>query len=69
VLLAVRVGNEWRIGRRFPESELLNPEGFTGVDGAFRFTRTGVAERQLEVLQVNAGGFATVSPAPRTFER
>ena len=69
VLLAVRIGNEWRIGRRFPEGELLNPEGFTGVDGAFRFARDGVADRQLEVVQVNAGTFTTVSPAPRTFER
>src|SRR3712207_7318633 len=39
VLLAVRIGNQWRIGRRFPEGELLNREGFTGVDGAFRFGR------------------------------
>jgi ABC-type branched-subunit amino acid transport system substrate-binding protein len=69
VLLAVRIGNEWRIGRRFPEGELLNPEGFSGVDGAFRFGRNGVAERQLEVVQVNAGGFATISPAPRSFAR
>ena len=69
VLLAVRIGNQWRIGRRFPEGELWNPEGFTGVDGAFRFGRDGVADRQLEVLQVNAGDFSTVSPAPRTFER
>ena len=69
VLLAVRIGNEWRIGRRFPEGELLNPEGFTGVDGAFRFQRNGVAERQLEVVLVNAGGFATVSPAPKSFPR
>jgi ABC-type branched-subunit amino acid transport system substrate-binding protein len=69
VLLAVRIGNEWRIGRRFPEGELLNPEGFTGVDGAFRFGRNGVADRQLEVVQVNAGAFTTVSPAPRSFAR
>ncbi len=69
VLLAVRIGNEWRIGRRFPEGELLNPEGFSGVDGAFRFGRDGVADRQLEVVQVNAGAFTPISSAPRTFER
>lgn len=69
VLLAVRIGNEWRIGRRFPEGELLNPEGFSGIDGAFRFGRDGVADRQLEVIQVNAGAFTPVSPAPRAFER
>ncbi len=69
VLLAVRIGNEWRLGRPFPEGELWNQEGFTGVDGAFRFGRDGIADRQLEVVQVNAGGFVTVSPAPRGFSR
>jgi ABC-type branched-subunit amino acid transport system substrate-binding protein len=69
VLLAVRIGNGWRIGRSFPEGELWNSEGFSGVDGAFRFGRDGVADRQLEVVQVNTGGFVTVSPAPRAFER
>lgn len=69
VLLAVRIGNEWRIGRPFPEGELWNQEGFTGVDGAFRFGRDGIADRQLEVVQVNTGGFVTVSPAPRGFSR
>jgi ABC-type branched-subunit amino acid transport system substrate-binding protein len=69
VLLTVRVSNGWRVGRRFPEGELWNPEGFKGIDGAFRFRRDGVAERQLEVVQVNAGGFGTVSPAPQGFGR
>ena len=69
VLLTVRVSNGWRVGRRFPEGELWNPEGFKGIDGAFRFRRDGVAERQLEVVQVNAGSFGTVSPAPQGFER
>jgi hypothetical protein len=69
VLLTVRVAREWRPGRPFPESELRSDEGFAGVDGAFRFGRDGVADRQLEVVQVNAGGFATVSPAPAGFGR
>jgi ABC-type branched-subunit amino acid transport system substrate-binding protein len=67
VLLTVRIGKDWRIGRAFPESELRNPEGFAGVDGAFRFGRDGIAERSLEVQQVNAGGVTTISPAPRGF--
>jgi branched-chain amino acid transport system substrate-binding protein len=69
VLLTVRVARGWRVGRPFPESELTNQEGFSGVDGAFRFGRDGIAERQLEVVQVNPGGFTTVSPAATGFGR
>ncbi|HEV2747504.1 MAG TPA: penicillin-binding protein activator [Allosphingosinicella sp.] len=67
ILLAVRIGRDWRFARPFPERELRSDEGFAGVDGAFRFGRDGVAERSLEVLQVGAGGATIVSPAPRGF--
>lgn len=67
VLLTVRIAGDWRVGRPFPARELANEEGFTGVDGAFRFGRDGVAERALEVQEVTAGGFTIVSPAPRGF--
>ena len=68
VLLAVRfAGKEWKIGRTFPASALRDGEGFTGVDGAFRFGRDGVADRALEVKQVGANGFTIVSPAPSAF--
>ncbi len=40
-----------------------------GVDGAFRFGPDGVAERQLEVLEVRPGAFTPVSPAPSSFAR
>lgn len=66
-LLAIRIGKDWPVGRRFPANALLDPEGFVGVDGTFRFGRDGVAERTLEVQQIGAGGFTTVSPAPRSF--
>jgi hypothetical protein len=67
VLLVVRVAADWPIGRPFPARALRDPGGFTGVDGAFRFGRDGVAERALEVREVNATGTTTVSPAPRNF--
>jgi ABC-type branched-subunit amino acid transport system substrate-binding protein len=67
VLLAVRIAKDWRVGRPFPESALRSDEGFTGVDGAFRFGRDGVAERTLEVLEIGPGGTKVVSPAPRGF--
>ena len=68
VLLAVRVGRGWRFGRSFPEGELRDRTGFTGVDGAFRFAPTGVAERALEVREVAAGGARVISPAAREFD-
>ncbi len=67
VLLTVRIAGNWPIGRRFPARALTDPTGFSGVDGAFRFGRDGIAERALEVREVNASGSTTVSPAPRGF--
>lgn len=67
VLLVVRVAEGWRIGRAFPLQALRDPGGFVGVDGAFRFGRDGIAERALEVREVNGTGTTIVSPAPRGF--
>ncbi|HEX8263545.1 MAG TPA: penicillin-binding protein activator [Allosphingosinicella sp.] len=68
VLLTVRIAKNWRLGRPFPERELRDPVGFAGVDGPFRFTPNGIAERSLEVREVTATGTITVSPAPRSFD-
>jgi ABC-type branched-subunit amino acid transport system substrate-binding protein len=67
VLLAVRIGPLWLPGRPFPEEALRSEAGFDGLDGAYRFGGNGVSERQLDVIQVNAGGFSVISPAPRSF--
>ena len=67
VLLTIRTAQRWPVGRSFPAAELLNAEGFSGIDGAFRFGRSGVAERSLEVRQIDAGGVSVVSPAGRDF--
>ena len=67
VLLVVGIAVDWPIGRPFPARALRNPGGFSGVDGAFRFGRDGIAERALEVREVNAAGTTIVSPAPRGF--
>jgi branched-chain amino acid transport system substrate-binding protein len=68
VLLVARIGSDWRPGAAFPVSRLTDRGGFSGIDGAFRFNRDGVAERSLEVQQAGAGGFAIVAPAPRGFD-
>ena len=67
VLLAVRSAKSWPLGRAFPARSLVDKDGFGGVDGAFRFSRDGIAERLLEVRQVTATGTTTISPAAAKF--
>ncbi len=67
VLLVSRIGSDWRFGSGFPVARLADPGGFTGIDGAFRFGRDGVAQRALEVQQAGPNGFVVVDGAPRGF--
>ena len=67
VLLAVRNARNWPIGRAFPARSLVDPDGFAGVDGNFRFGRDGIAERLLEVRSVTQNGTAVISPAGKAF--
>ena len=69
VLLTVRIARDWRLGTAFPIDRLDDRGGFTGIDGAFRFGRDGVAERAMEVQEIRGGGIVTVSPAPSGFDR
>src|SRR3546814_4708554 len=62
VLLTVRIAQDWKVGTPFPARKLADPDGFSGIDGAFRFNSNGVAERALEVQQVNAGTFSVIDP-------
>ena len=64
VLLAHSLSARWPLGQPFPRAALLTRDGFAGIDGAFRFTAGGTAERALEVDQLGTG---TVSPAPTSF--
>ncbi|MCE7795903.1 penicillin-binding protein activator [Sphingobium sufflavum] len=67
VLLTVRIAQDWKVGTPFPASRLNDREGFAGLDGAFRFGDTGVAERALEVSEVGTGAVGIVDAAPRGF--
>ncbi len=53
---------------RFTFEALTDPSGFSGIDGVFRFNPDGTSERGLAVLQIDAGTFTVISPAPRTFQ-
>ena len=52
---------------RFSRQVLTNPNGFSGIDGVFRFRSDGITERQLAVYEVTASGIRVVDPAPRSF--
>ncbi|MFC3096488.1 penicillin-binding protein activator [Alteraurantiacibacter palmitatis] len=67
VLLTLRVAREWTPGRPFPVQQMLDPDGFLGLDGAFRFRADGVGERVFEVREIGNGAVSVVDPAPRQF--
>ncbi len=54
---------------RFTRAALMDPNGFTGVSGAFRFRQDGTSERGLAVLEMQQDGPKVVDPAPKTFQQ
>lgn len=70
VMVAGRLFREARAsGTRemFPTQLLLRPAGFEGGLGPIRFTRDGLSERSLAILEVGQRNFRTIDPAPRVF--
>jgi ABC-type branched-subunit amino acid transport system substrate-binding protein len=55
--------------RRFTNAALMDPNGFAGVNGIFRFNADGTSERGLAVLEMAPGGPVVVDPAPKTFQK
>ncbi len=53
---------------RFTRAALIDPNGFAGVDGIFRFKEDGTADRGLAILEVEANGFRVIAPPPATFQ-
>jgi len=56
-------------GGDFSAEAITNPNGWSGVDGIFRFLPDGRSERALAVIEVQSGRNAVVGPAPTTFAR
>ncbi len=54
---------------RFTQAALMDPNGFAGVNGIFRFNSDGTSERGLAVLEMTATGPVVISPAPTSFQR
>lgn len=58
-------------GARYIPAQLTRPAGFVGVDGAYRLTSDGLADRSLAVLEVQSFGARIVEPpsAPGSTEK
>jgi len=54
--------------QRYTETAITDSNGFSGIDGIFRFRYDGAVERGLAVMEVSPDGFRVIDPAPRTFE-
>jgi branched-chain amino acid transport system substrate-binding protein len=52
----------------FGDDVLTRNDGFTGVDGAFRFRPDGLIDRNLDIVEVRTSGFVVKDPAPRDFQ-
>lgn len=53
----------------FERQALVNPNGYSGIDGIFRFRPDGLIERGLAVLEFRGGNIRVIDPAPSTFQR
>lgn len=53
----------------FDKTSLMNPNGFFGIDGIFRFRSDGTAERGLAILEMSRGRINVIDEAPTTFEQ
>jgi ABC-type branched-subunit amino acid transport system substrate-binding protein len=51
----------------FTTASITRPEGFSGIDGIFRFTPNGLVERGLAVYELEKGGAKVIDPAPKDF--
>jgi branched-chain amino acid transport system substrate-binding protein len=52
----------------FDTESLMNANGFSGIDGIFRFRPDGTAERGLAILEIRRGGISVIEEAPKTFQ-
>jgi ABC-type branched-subunit amino acid transport system substrate-binding protein len=53
--------------QRFAPDVLVNPSGFAGIDGLFRFRQDGTNERGLAVMRVGGSGGVPVAGSPKSF--
>ena len=51
------------------ENDLINPNGWTGINGSFRFRTNGSSERNMDIKEIVGGNIKSkiISPAPTNF--
>ena len=67
--ILARIGLQETGKPAFDQNAITNPNGFSGVDGIFRFRRDGIVERGLAVLEYKNGHIRVLDPAPKTFQQ
>lgn len=53
---------------RFAAEELTQSSGFAGINGLFRLRPDGTNDHALAIVTIDNGQFATVDPAPQSFQ-
>ena len=61
--------NKSEEGPAYTAEAITSQSGFLGIDGIFRFTTDGTAERGLAVIEVTPEEFRVISSAPNTFAK
>lgn len=51
----------------YSAEQLTNENGFSGLDGIFRFSPDGLIERGLAIYEVGSNQFKLIDPAPKNF--
>jgi hypothetical protein len=54
-------------GSPFSTGRMIQPSGFAGVNGPFRFTPNGLTQRNLAIIEVRDGQAVVTERAPRSF--
>ncbi len=54
---------------RYSAATITDPNGFRGIDGAFRFLSNGTNQRTLAVYEITRNGVTVVDPAPTSFSQ
>ncbi len=57
-----------RSNQDYSRQTLINPNGFSGIDGIFRFRNDGLVERGMAILQIRNGSAVVIKDAPSSFQ-
>ena len=64
-----RMGLKSKGAPSYDRNSITNPNGFSGIDGIFRFGKNGIVQRGLAVLEIRQRRVVEIDPAPRTFQK